>query len=76
MFEFQFTPLREGQPTDDPENPDLVKFQFTPLREGQHMRYPLIIFVIVFQFTPLREGQRPMYCSASADICISIHAPA
>ena len=58
VFQFQFTPLREGRRVNF--YPLLLKyaFQFTPLREGRPVEIEIINnSTFEFQFTPLREGR-------------------
>ena len=52
---FQFTPLREGQPTERVNRDSDQKFQFTPLREGQQEKlYPHCFGVFVSIHAPAR----------------------
>ena len=57
LYQFQFTPLREGRQKSQRGMCLRTKFQFTPLREGRPGGASLITSSLQFQFTPLREGR-------------------
>ena len=56
-IQFQFTPLREGRPSNAAASKVAAEFQFTPLREGRPSMRGGPGIRSIFQFTPLREGR-------------------
>ena len=73
---FQFTPLREGRPTDQLKAKQQELFQFTPLREGRHARGSDGTVACVISIHAPAGGATQHFRENIRLQLISIHAPA